>query len=290
MNLTQRIPAPLIRFLQRSKLTLTLRKTYVRAPFDLAQVPRPDFISTYARLAERNSASYKNIMQKLDSYVGSGPVGPNKRWEYPWIIQNLDLKPGLSILDAGCGRAPLQYFYADMGLKVSAIDPFENVGWHGIDRRLAKKYGLAIDYRVEGMEKISYASATFDRVVSVSVLEHCRAVPVADELHTAQTQADCDLQARMMREMARVLKPNGILALTLDFIYPRRSALLECNIDVKNVIEASGLSLMPLERANTLYGYDSFSLAALESTPGLAIQDYKGVASSSIGLVFRKGA
>ena len=45
----------------------------------------------------------------------------------------------------------------------------------GIDRRLAKKYGLNIEYRVEGMERISYDDGTFDRVVSASVLEHCRA-------------------------------------------------------------------------------------------------------------------
>jgi len=113
-----------------------------------------------AGTVEKGETYESNIIKEIQEELG---------------IKNLDLKPGMTFLDAGCGHSPIQYFLADLGIRVSGIDPVENAAWHGIDRRLARKFSLDIDYRVEGMEKISYPDESFDRVASVSVLEHCRA-------------------------------------------------------------------------------------------------------------------
>jgi len=282
------LPASLVPRLQRLALSLKLMRPYRRMPFSLDNVPKADLRSAYANLSQKQGPAFRKIMRKLRSFYAAGPVGPNKYWEYPWVLSTLDLRPGMRVLDAGCGRAPVQYALADLGMNVSAIDPFENVGWHGIDRRLAEKYGLDIEYRVEGMERISYDDGTFDRVVSASVLEHCRAQRVDNELTTPQTAEDRALQAQMMREMARVLKKGGLLVVTLDMIFPQKGAVLECNVNVRNLIDAAGIRPLGPLPAPGVYGDRNFRMEDLERLPGLDVQNYQGVVGTSLGLVFKK--
>lgn len=281
-------PSPIINTLQRIKLDSDLAKPYHPVPFAISDLPTGSLRSSYALETEMQSKAYQKTMQKLLSYPGAGPVGPKKHWEYPWVLANLELKPGLKILDAGCGRAPMQYILADLGMEVTAIDPNENVGWHGIDRRLAKKYNLPISYRVEGMERIDSPDESFDRVISVSVIEHCRAVPVKNEARAAQVEADRKLQANMMKEMVRVLKKGGLLIVTVDFLYPVGGAILECNLNMKNLVESTGLVLLNNDFKDNLFGYNGFSINRLMQQPDLVAQSYSGVTGTSIGLIFRK--
>ncbi len=288
-TLKQVLPASLLRSLQRLKLRVDLAKPYHRVPLTLDDVAScPASAPAYASLRDKRNPAYRKVMDKMRSFPGAGPIGPNKFWEYPWVLAELELEPGLRVLDAGCGRAPVQFALADLGLSVSAIDPFANMPWHGIDRRLAAKYGLDIDYRVEGMEKISYPDESFDRVISVSVLEHCRARPVDNEWTVAQTDEDRRLHAAMARELARVLRKGGLLLITLDIVFPRRGCLAAANIDVRNLIDATGLELVGGNHPLGVPGDPDFSLAALEASPELDIQDYQGILGTSLGLVFRK--
>jgi ubiquinone/menaquinone biosynthesis C-methylase UbiE len=282
------LPSSIVNRLRRFKLSLDLKKAYHGVPFSLADLPSGDLRSTYARDDEMKSASFRKTMRKLLSYPGAGPVGPKKHWEYPWVLANLEMKPGLKVLDAGCGRDPVQFILADLGMDLTAIDPFENVGWHGIDRRLSGKFGLKINYRVEGMEKISFPDESFDRVVSVSVIEHCRANAVKNEIKVPQTEADRALQGRMMKEMARVLKKGGLLIVTVDFLFPKGGVILESNVHIKNLVESSGLFLLNGDLKNELYGYNGFRIERLMRQPNLVVQSYSGVTGTSIGLIFRK--
>ncbi|MBL8025795.1 MAG: class I SAM-dependent methyltransferase [Fibrobacteres bacterium] len=282
------LPSSVVQTLQKFSLANKLRHDYKRLPFSIDDLPVSTMKSSYAITKDKLSMPYLKTMEKLRSYYAAGPIGPNKFWEYPWILSNLELKPHLSILDAGCGRAPLQYFLAEMSMKMSGIDPNENVGWHGIDRRLARKYGVDIDYRVEGMEKISYPDESFDRVMSVSVIEHVRACHVKDELLTPQCEADRLLQGKMMQEMARVLKKGGLLIITIDVMYPAEGIILEANINVKNLIESSGLQLVGPEPEAGFYGYDNFDMQAILRDNEIDVQDYTGVKGTSLGLILRK--
>jgi SAM-dependent methyltransferase len=285
------LPPSAIGGLQRLKLNYSLSRRYKRMPFEIGDILPGSFKTTYADLEEKHSPEFKKIMAKMLSFPGAGPIGPNKYWEYPWVIKNLDLRPGMTLLDAGCGRSPIQYFLADLGMRVSGIDPEENVAWHGIDRRLAQKFSLDIDYRVEGMERISYPDEYFDRVASVSVLEHCRAKRVEKEWTVPQSAEDRKLHGKMIHEMARVLKKGGLLVITLDIIFPKNGAILEANIDVKNLIDcakADGLDLLGFEGPEAYYGYEGFNIHTLEKRPGLDIQNYEGMVGTSLGLVFKK--
>jgi len=287
--LSKLLPSFLVNKLQRIKLGFLLNQPYEKMAFALSDLPKDNPKSSYALKSEKESPAYQKTMRKMESFIAAGPVGPNKYWEYPWVLASLQLTPGLSILDAGCGRAPVQFALADLGMRVFAIDPNENVGWHGIDRRLAKKFNLDINYRVMGMEKIDYPDESFDRVISVSVIEHCRAIFPKHELKTPQTAEDRALQGRMMKELARVLKKGGLLVITLDLNFPVDGTLLESNVNVRNLIESSGLTLCTGDfESDGVYGDPQFNMQNLMNRPDLDAQNYTGVKGTSLGLVFRK--
>jgi ubiquinone/menaquinone biosynthesis C-methylase UbiE len=88
---------------------------------------------------------------------------------------------------------------AKIGANVSTMDLqadlIENT------RQVANKMGWRIDARVMDLTALDYDDETFDVVISVSVLEHMN-----DELKIIG-----------IKEMARVLKPGGIMGITFDF-------------------------------------------------------------------------
>lgn len=248
------------------------------------------YANSYALISEKNSENFQKVMRAMKSYIGAGSIGPNKYWEYPWIMANLRLAEGLSVLDAGCGTAALQYVLAHAGVKVHGIDPNEDVGWHGIDRSLAKRFGCDIEYRKEGIANISYGENTFDRVVCASVIEHCRATHVENEAVTAQTEADRALQCKMMSEMIRVLKPGGILVLTTDLNIPRSNSLLEANVNVQNLISTRGVGVDVVggRCPELFYGEEGFSVEEVIANGDIDISNYQDALQTSLGITLRK--
>jgi len=227
-------------------------------------------------------------MRRLEGYLGTGPVGPNKYWEYPWVLANLKLEKDMSVLDAGCGKSPLQFLLCDVGCKVFGIDPFENVKWHGIDRTLAKRFRCQIEYRKESIESISYADNSFDRVCCVSVVEHCRANELKNEKMIPQTEEDRALQRRMMDEMVRVLKPGGMLVVTVDFNIPRDNCLLESNVDVANLMSVDKAESYGKRCAELFPGEKGFVFHRLVSNSDIDIENYLDTLQTSIGFVLQK--
>ncbi len=102
----------------------------------------------------------------------------------------------MQILDAGCGGGRnLVYFLRDR-YDVCAVDESREAVAHV--RALASTLAPhlpAENFRVEPVEKMSFADAAFDVVISSAVLHFAR-----DEAHWQS----------MMSEMWRVLKPGGI--------------------------------------------------------------------------------
>ena len=106
------------------------------------------------------------------------------------------LTPGMRVLDAGCGGGRNLVYFLRGGYEVYAVDQsgeaVANV------RSLASglaQHLLADNFRIEPVERMSFAGDSFDVVISSAVLHFAR-----DEGHW---------QA-MVREMWRVLKRGGI--------------------------------------------------------------------------------
>src|SRR5687768_1764385 len=106
------------------------------------------------------------------------------------------LNPDVKLLDAGCGAGRNLTYFLRSGYDVFGIDqsPSAVDQIRALARRLAPHLPTT-NFRVEPVEKMSFADSSFGIVISSAVLHFAR-----DETHW-QT---------MVKEMWRVLKPGGI--------------------------------------------------------------------------------
>jgi SAM-dependent methyltransferase len=112
------------------------------------------------------------------------------------------IRPGMSILDAGCGGGRNLAYFLRAGFAVSAVDSAPEAV--EAVRALAASWAPwapwapdrpAESFRCEPVEAMSFPEASFDVVVSSAVL------------HFARDEAHFDA---MVREMWRVLRPGGL--------------------------------------------------------------------------------
>ncbi len=135
------------------------------------------------------------------SYLYGQPM--SRYLEYPWTANALQPLDGRPLLDVGASRSPLTILLAHLGAEVVALDQDPLV----MDLpTMATRANLtaaarSITPRLLDARAMPYADGFFSRVCSVSVLEH-----IPDDGDTI-----------VAKEMARVLAPGGLLALTLPF-------------------------------------------------------------------------
>ena len=106
------------------------------------------------------------------------------------------IAPGMRVLDAGCGTGRNLVYLLRSGWEVFGVD--ESSGAVAQTRQLVAELAphLPLDnFRVEPVERMSFADAGFDLVMSSAVLHFAR-----DEAHWLA----------MIGELWRVLKPGGI--------------------------------------------------------------------------------
>ena len=136
-----------------------------------------------------------------------------KNYNASSIVQRLDLKPGMSVLDAGCGPGrvtlPLARAIGAQG-QVVAIDIQPRMVRRA--RQKAKAAGLTnIQFQELAIEGGKLGNAQFDRVILVTVLGE---IPDRESA---------------FREIHRALKSDGMLSITeiiVDPHYQSRGAIL----------------------------------------------------------------
>jgi ubiquinone/menaquinone biosynthesis C-methylase UbiE len=136
-----------------------------------------------------------------------------RMWEY-LSVYHYALKPlgrDAKILDCGGAGSCFPFWLGEQGRHVRVIDI---QSFHtSLSNLVAEARGLeSLEFAAESMMDIKASDNTFDCVYSVSVLEH---LPPEE-------------REKALREIHRVLKPNGTLALTFDFgddvvLHPGRS-------------------------------------------------------------------
>ncbi|MBK8809963.1 MAG: class I SAM-dependent methyltransferase [Acidobacteria bacterium] len=137
-------------------------------------------------------------------------------------IQKGRFRPGMKILDAGCGGGRNVVWFLRNGFEVFGID----VADRAIDDIRVLARSLAPDlpsenFQVAGLGSIPFPDASFDWVISSAVL------------HFAQDRAEFD---RWMTEQWRVLKPGGMFL-----------ARIASSIGIKDLLipTSNGRFLMP---------------------------------------------
>jgi SAM-dependent methyltransferase len=116
-----------------------------------------------------------------------------RRLELAVLLPYLDLKRGQRVLDVGSGKGAFCGALARAGHEAVGVDP--SPAAVAIAKTYVNPGGLFV---LGSGEAAPFSAESFDRAVSVCVLEH--------------TKDD----ARVLREVHRVLKTGGLFALTVD--------------------------------------------------------------------------
>ena len=114
-------------------------------------------------------------------------------------LEQLDDQPGHLVLDAGCGEGRHCFGCLERGARVVGLD-LDRDSLHAAARPLRNR-GRDLSRLAEMVQgntfQLPYANETFDRVICSEVMEH---------VHDYRGAA---------RELARVTKPDGVVAITI---------------------------------------------------------------------------
>lgn len=108
----------------------------------------------------------------VPDWVLDNQMGPNALWLLEWLLRDLTLKPGMRVLDLGCGRSLTSIFMArEYGVQVWAADLWISPGHN---RKRVEAAGLetsVFPLRAEA-HALPFASEFFDAVVSIDAYHY----------------------------------------------------------------------------------------------------------------------
>jgi tellurite methyltransferase len=114
------------------------------------------------------------------------------------------------VLDLGSGTGRHLVHFARLGFAVYGLD--DSPEGTRLARHWLASEGLAADVRVQSMhDPLPYADAFFDAVIAVQVIHHARLAAIR----------------RLVGEMTRVLKPGGLVFVTVPALQNQASAFEE---------------------------------------------------------------
>ena len=149
---------------------------------------------------QRIGRRYDELADLYDASRFGGPFGTFHAGNMLWLIDHLlpkDLKP-CRVLDVAAGTGIVALHLARQGHEVSATDISEPMVRLGDQK--ARSMCLKVGFSVGNARELPYPDASFDLLVSTMFL------------YLDWTQED---RLVFMKEMHRVLKPNGLLLLEI---------------------------------------------------------------------------
>jgi SAM-dependent methyltransferase len=176
-----------------------------------------------------------------------------RSFEYPWAFFARPVTAGLSVVELGGGLSGFQFVLSKCGCKVTNVDPgtaARGLGWACDPETIARcnrLFGTSVALRNTHISSAQLPRGSFDRVYSISVIEHM----TEDELAEAVTVAyDC-------------LKPGGFFVLTVDLfldVAPFSSAASNefgRNVNVCRLIQSTPFRLVE-GKPEELFGFECF--------------------------------
>lgn len=228
-------------------------------------IPRDTQLCELANPAKWENEEWLDLLRSL-GLSDDRLVMHRKPYEFTQLLygcRRLDvLRNDAAFLSVGAGHEHVLYWLANHVRRVVATDMYEGV-WQGDRAREGDPAVLEnpdqyapFPYRRDHLEfmrmdgrSLKFADGTFDVSYSLSSIEHFGGFEGA---------------AQTMREMARVLKPGGILALATEYVIsgpPQEETFQPA--EVHALLQASGLALVePLdERVYQRYESEPVDLA-----------------------------
>jgi SAM-dependent methyltransferase len=113
-----------------------------------------------------------------------------------WVIDHLDVRPGLGVLDVGCGPGTYHSGLLALGARVAACDFSAGMLEEALAARRRNRYDVALAQATA--EALPFGDATFERVMANHMLYHVPDIP------------------RALREMRRVARAGARIVLATN--------------------------------------------------------------------------
>ncbi len=130
-----------------------------------------------------------------DWVLASASGGANALWLAEWLAESIDLRPGMRVLDLGCGRAMSSVFlHREFGARVWAVDL-----WHSASENLQRIRDAGVENGVFPLRadarSLPFAAEFFDVILSIDAFVYFG----TDDLY--------------MTDLARFVKHGGIVGI-----------------------------------------------------------------------------
>jgi len=135
------------------------------------------------------------------------------------IALNRYAKDGDNILDVGCGNGRLSELFKDMKISYTGVDDSSEL------IRIAKSRYPESDFHITDPLNFEFTDHSFDKIYCLSVFHH---IP------------STELRVQYLKEIRRVLKPGGLLILTVWNMWKKKGIALKV---VEDAIKHPGLDL-----------------------------------------------
>ena len=144
---------------------------------------------------DKNYAQYLLKRTREDYNLIARDFGATRRFAWNELFPLARYaNPGDRVLDLGCGNGRLLQIFKDIDIDYVGVDNSEKL------IEMAKKEYPAGKFQVADALKLPFADNYFDKVYSIAVFHH---IPSKD------------FRRQFLQEAKRVLKPNGLLILTV---------------------------------------------------------------------------
>lgn len=206
---------------------------------------------------DRRSVPWRARLVGCFAFQGNNTT---RAFEYPWAFEALSLAPGHRVLEIGGSLSGFQFVLDRAGCEVVNVDPgdeFFTGRWPATPENvdmLNRVFNTRVAFKKCYLADAAFPDESFDRVVSISVFEH---IPEA-------------ALAGILNETRRILKPGGLLVLTIDLFLnvrpfeDRASNEYGHNVSVKWVVDTSGMELVHGD-PKQLFGYSGFDWRAISA-------------------------
>lgn len=154
---------------------------------------------------------YLNVCLGSEEFKRTNGKQLNVKWKR--ILNYVDIKPGMKILDLGCGRGEAVFYLAQKGAEAVGIDYSKDAIRLANNslKNMPKKVRRLVKFKQIDAKKLNFKKNNFDVVISFDVFEHL----YKEELEI------------VLRQISRVLKRDGVLLvhtetnkIYLDYTHP----------------------------------------------------------------------
>lgn len=163
-----------------------------------SDIPLLRELMAWDALCPNSSVLGRNEFKILGLNHQPSPLHWSRQVEWPWAINESELRPWYTCLDIGGSWSVLKYAIARRTRRVICIDNDPEAVRKGIESQQIIGVGR-ISHVCGDCRALPFADASFDRVFGISVFEH---------MEQGHIQA--------VDESLRVLKPGGIAMISMD--------------------------------------------------------------------------